>query len=204
MTSKSDAELQSIIADTVNFVDDARLAVVWELEKRNQATDETELTKKAVLDKVATKQQQEQENKDNFKSPADLPTKIKSAAYLIYGSLAVGLIKSILIEQMTSVKILSDPKNLTIGLLTIGLIGFFAYMISVGKNWARITFLVLFIIGLLGLPFMISNDFKMSAIIGAISVVQALMQLFALIILFRGQANNWYKEQKIKTAPNKG
>ncbi|TXD71121.1 hypothetical protein ESU54_17675 [Aequorivita antarctica] len=105
---------------------------------------------------------------------------------------------------MTNQKILSDPKSLTIGIITIVIIGFLGYKIGKGKNWARITLLVLFVIGMLGFPLIISNEFQMSPLIGIVSIAQMLIQLYVLIILFSGQSNEWFKKQKIKTTPNNG
>ena len=132
----------------------------------------------------------------------EVPKKIKQASILVYVSLLIGLIKSVLYETMTDQKMLSDPKSLTIGILTILIIGFFGYKIGKGKNWARITLLVLFIIGMLGVPFIIMTEFQMNPIIGIVSVVQMLIQLYVLIILCSGESKNWFKEQRIKTTPN--
>ena len=135
---------------------------------------------------------------------SEIPKKIKQAAKLVYLSLLVGLIKSVLYETLTTQNMLSDPKSLTIGIITILLIGFLGYMIGQGKNWAKITFLVLFIIGMIGYPFIVLNEFQTSSVIGVVSIVQMLIQLYVLIILFRGEPKEWFKEQKIKTTPNKG
>lgn len=131
----------------------------------------------------------------------EVPKKIKQAAILVYVSLLVGLIKSILYETMTNQKMLSDPKSLTIGIVAIIIIGFFGYKIGQGKNWARITLLVLFIIGMLSFPFIILNEFQMSPIIGVVSSVQMLIQLYVLVILFTGQSKEWFKKTENKNYP---
>lgn len=94
---------------------------------------------------------------------SEIPKKIKQAANLVYLSLLVGLIKSVLYETMTTQKMLSDPKSLTIGIITILIIGFLGYMIGQGKNWARITLLVLFMIGMTGFPFIVLTEFNTSS-----------------------------------------
>lgn len=133
---------------------------------------------------------------------SEIPKKIKQAANLVYLSLLVGLIKSTLYETMTNQKILADPKSLVIALITILIIGFLGFKISQGKNWARIILLVMFILGMIAYPFIIIAEFQMNSLIGIVSIVQMLIQLYVLIILYSGEAKEWFKAQKLKTIPN--
>lgn len=103
------------------------------------------------------------------------PKKIKQAANLIYLSLLVGLIKSLLYETMTTQKMLSDPKPLTVVIITLLFLGWLGYMIGKGKNWARITFLILCLVGMLGYPFIVINEFQTIPLIGIVSIVQMLI-----------------------------
>ena len=126
----------------------------------------------------------------------EVPKKVKLAEYLVYVTLVIGLIKSALYEMLTSQKILTEPKALIIWIITIIIIAFFGFEIGKGKNWARITFLVLFIIGaLMNYPILIA-EFKMSLIIGIISIIQILIQLYILIILFTGESKEWFSKIK--------
>ena len=129
-----------------------------------------------------------------------IPKKLKQAANLVYLSLLVGLIKSVMYETMTTQKMLSDPKSLSIGVFTILIIGFFGYMIGKGKNWARITLLVFFIIGMIAYPFSVLIEFQTNSIIAIVSIVQMLIQLYVLIILFSGEPKKWFKEKKVHDA----
>ena len=126
---------------------------------------------------------------------SEIPKKVKQSAYMVYASLGVGLIKSGLYETLTTQKILSDSTSLTVGIVTILLIGLLGYMIGQGKNWARITLLILFVIGMIGYPFIVLTEFRANSIIGIVSVIQMLIQLYVLIILFSGKTNDWFKHQ---------
>nr|WP_314838585.1 hypothetical protein [uncultured Flavobacterium sp.] len=126
----------------------------------------------------------------------EVPKKVKQASNLVYLSLVLGLIKMVLYEILTSQKMLTQPKALTIGIITIAILAFFGFKIGEGKNWARITFLVLFIIGIISFPFSLLNEFKMSPIIGIASVIQMLIQLYILIILFTGESKEWFSKNK--------
>jgi hypothetical protein len=130
---------------------------------------------------------------------SEIPKKIKLAANLIYLSLFVGFIKSVSYETLTNQKMLSDPQALTVGIVTIILIGLLAYAIGQGKNWSRITLLILFILGMLGYPLLVLNEFQTNPIIGIVSIVQMGIQLYALIILFSGESKEWFKDQKLKS-----
>ncbi|WP_456314154.1 hypothetical protein [Pseudomonas shirazensis] len=128
----------------------------------------------------------------------EVPKKVKLAEYLVYFTLVIGLIKSALYEILTSQKMLTELKTLIIGIITIIIIAFFGFEIGKGKNWARITFLVLFIIGtLMSYPLLI-NEFKMSLIIWIISIIQILIQLYILIILFTGESKEWFSKIESK------
>jgi uncharacterized membrane protein len=81
------------------------------------------------------------------------------------------------------------------------IIGFLGFKIGQGKNWARITLLVVFIIPMIGYPFLVFGEFLMSPFIGIVSIAQMLILLYALILLFSREAQEWYKEQKVKTEP---
>lgn len=124
------------------------------------------------------------------------PATFKKAAMLVYASLAVGLVKASMYEFLTSTKMLSDPNNLMIGLLTIGIIGFLGYQAGEAKNWARITFLVMFILGAFMMPSMVMNEFNTVPIIGMVTLIQSALQIYALYILFSGESKIWFKEQK--------
>lgn len=71
-----------------------------------------------------------------------IPETISNAAKLIYASLAIGIVNSVIMEISTSYNNISDPQNLIITVLSVGIIAFLAYKISFGKKWARTTFLV--------------------------------------------------------------
>jgi hypothetical protein len=124
------------------------------------------------------------------------PNTFKNAVKLVYFSLIVGLIKATLYEFLTPTKMLSNPTMLTVGVLTLVIIGFLGYMAGEAKNWARITFLVMFILGSFMMPSIIMEEFRTVPIIGITTLLQTALQLFALIILFNKESRNWFKHLK--------
>jgi hypothetical protein len=68
--------------------------------------------------------------------------------------------------------------------------------ISKGKNWARITFLVLFILGSLPSIPLVLGEFTRSPVLGAFSLVQIVLQVIALYIVFTKPGAVWFKKQE--------
>jgi hypothetical protein len=60
-----------------------------------------------------------------------------------------------------------------------------------GKNGARVTFAVLFVPGLV--PWLLVDEFSASVLAGLTSLVIATLQMFALVLLFRRESNEWFK-----------
>lgn len=123
------------------------------------------------------------------------PLIVKMAVYLLYASLGVGVLKLILNLSSISSSILI---GFSIIILVIILAVFYIliFNISSGRNWSRITMFLLFLIGL---PFNISLLFKeitTNIFLSILSISQILLQLIALILLFQGASNNWFKYQK--------
>ena len=81
---------------------------------------------------------------------------------------------------------------LGIGVFVLGIMLWLVYMIAKGRNWARITFLVLFLVGLpWSIPALLSSfsAYPFSAILG---ISQILLQVVALVLLFGAEARHWF------------
>jgi hypothetical protein len=72
----------------------------------------------------------------------------------------------------------------------------YSYLISAisnGKNWARICFLVIFLIGICYAIFDLSTYFSGSIFRDIVKVLQDLMQITALAALFAPNSNRWFE-----------
>lgn len=137
------------------------------------------------------------------------PQKVNTAVKLLYASLGLGIISSVLfppgLDEVSSFdSALNDSLFIffTAG-LTFGLTWLLIYMIGKGKNWARITFLVFFIIGIplsiVTFPlFLLLSDTPV--IDGSLFLVQTGMDLVALVFLFQGESSAWFKALKQSNA----
>ncbi|MBI1905595.1 MAG: hypothetical protein HYS20_05040 [Rhodocyclales bacterium] len=126
-------------------------------------------------------------------SAAQKPQSVSTAVNLLWASLAVGLVKMLMDFVHLSGMAPAAFTNFVL-VFTFALIGFLIFKISAGKNWARITFLVLFIIGVLPtIPIML-GECSRSAVLGALSVAQVGLQAYALFLLFSQPGAGWFRK----------
>jgi hypothetical protein len=126
-------------------------------------------------------------------SPAQRPQPVGTAVNLLWASLAVGLVKAV-IEYSYLITQASTAFTNFVLFFTFALIGLLIFKISAGKNWARITLLVLFIIGVLPTLLIVLSEFSRSPMVGAISVAQIGLQGYALFLLFTHPGGAWFRK----------
>lgn len=123
------------------------------------------------------------------------PSQINTAVNLLWASLAIGFVKSIMDMQHLG----SQASPAFINFILISVIAVMALLIvfiSKGKNWARITFLVLFILGSLPSIPLVLGEFTRSPVLGAFSLVQIVLQVVALYMVFTKPGGLWFKKQE--------
>ena len=130
-------------------------------------------------------------------SSLEKPVLVTNAANLFYASIGVGVIKAILDLARVAAGVPVWFTVLTI-IVTFGIMIFLIVKISAGRNWARITMLVLFLIGL---PFsipLVLQEFSANFFVAILSIAQIILQAIALVFLFQQPSNAWFKYQKSK------
>jgi hypothetical protein len=130
------------------------------------------------------------------------PKTIKIALQLLWGSLAIGLINTIInwnesIAQMTQPMTMDKELfSVIVASSTFFILSWLFYMISTGRNWARITFLCLYLIGLpFSVPQLISL-IEQAPLKVILAILISIFQLISLIILFSNTGNVWFKAHK--------
>jgi len=121
------------------------------------------------------------------------PKSVGTAVTLLWASLGVGLVKMLL--DLTHMSAMA-PAAFTIFVLafTFAILIFLIFMISAGRNWARITFLIMSVIGtVLTLP-VVLDEFGRAPLVGVLSVLQILLQVYALFLLFTRSGNAWFRK----------
>ena len=197
----SDIQLQDIIDNREDYVDEMILAAINELDKRNANKTEIEEIKQNIELRVDSKELYElkrKEQRDNrLKVPTNLPKEIRTAAYLLYLSTAIGIIAMVFLSVKYSVGINIGELSITVPEFAIML--FVAYMIHAGYKWARNLFIGLFLIGMIIQLGSISH-----MPISPLNMSQIVLQIMAIYFLFTANVRKWYKEheREFKTTTN--
>lgn len=120
------------------------------------------------------------------------PSQVKNAVYLLYATLVMGVVSSILN--------LSDPGvqaslgfALVAMVITFAILLFNVTMISRGRNWARMVYLVLYVIGLPRSIVFLLQMLPSNTLTALIGTVQAILQLVAIVLLFQKPSSVWFK-----------
>ena len=125
----------------------------------------------------------------------DPPSLLVAAVNLIYVTLALGVLR-FLLEFSRMTRTADASFVVTVSLVGFGVSGGLAYMIGRGRNWARLVFTALFVIGL---PFSVTpllESLQYSLFSGLLGVAQVVAQAVALVFLFNGEVTSWFKSAK--------
>ncbi len=119
------------------------------------------------------------------------PRVAQAAVYLLYAALLPNLAQAALLGSVP----VSVPALLSAALLT-GFSALLIYHISRGSNWARMSYLVVFIFSCLSLPSLLEAlDSATGAMLamGSAGLIASLFELSALIMLFSSASNDWFR-----------
>ena len=103
----------------------------------------------------------------------------KKSADLIYlsGALGIG-------NLIWSYDTLDSGIKIFIALISVAFIFGIGYLVSKGTEWIKYFLLVILILGLLSFPLIIA-DLKSEPVIGTINIFQTILQIWALVLLFK-------------------
>lgn len=118
------------------------------------------------------------------KKNAGMPREVAFGVWLNAATLLLGALKLVLLP-------ITGP--LWIGLFSLGVVAVLTVAVAKGLNWARITLLVLFLLGLPLIFFIRDLLLREGAASVAILFVQTIAQLVALVLLFRPASNAWFR-----------
>ena len=126
-----------------------------------------------------------------IKNISDIPTKVTIAAKLFYVVVGIGITRAILtIFRHVDVR---SPHFIiyTKILIYVGSL-FLIYQLGKGKNWARVSMVVIFIIciPLVILPTFAS--FAHSPTDSSLAILQTILYIIALVLLFHRNSSNWF------------
>ena len=123
------------------------------------------------------------------------PPQVAAAVLLLVSSLVVGGIRAVF--DLTGK--VSGAAFVVALLILVGFLGVFFFFVNksaAGRNWARITLLVLLV---LQLPFAVLSsiaEVRTNPMHGAVSIVIAVLQLLGVVLLFTKNSNLWFRRIK--------
>ena len=123
-------------------------------------------------------------------SPAR-PREVSTATRLSIASLALGVLVDALLWRFL-ISTASVSFTLTVQILTVALLGWLIYKVWQGRNWARITLLIFWLLGLLFWVPTLSKFFEVSPTAGCVNVAQAILQGVALYLVFSSPGRTWF------------
>jgi hypothetical protein len=136
------------------------------------------------------------EVKETFMETANTPERpqsVRTAMNCLWLSVAIGAVK-LLMELPYLKTIAPAPFTDFVLIVVFALMVFLIFRIYAGKNWARVTFLVLFVIGILPTLPTMQSEFVRSPLLGTLSIVQAGLQIYALFLLFSKPGSGWFRK----------
>jgi FtsH-binding integral membrane protein len=129
-------------------------------------------------------------------SSMEKPIEVTRAVQLLYASLGIGIVKVVFDFARLSSEI-SLMFILFVMILTFGLLFFFIWKISDGRNWARIVFLILFLLGLpISIPIYL-EEIGRNLFLATLTSIQIIIQIVAIYLMFMKKSNPWFRVRKV-------
>lgn len=120
------------------------------------------------------------------------PLQVRWAANYLWASIAVGGVTAMLeLQSIENTSIEWWTWLFPAGVLLV--MALFTLAINAGINWARILFLVLFVIGALPYFFALAEMFAHSALTATLSLAQLFLQASAIYLVFTKPGSQWYR-----------
>ena len=124
----------------------------------------------------------------------DRPTSIRIATAFLWIAIAIQFILSSVVGTAFLSLI-----SLLVSLGIAGLSAYIVYKIFMGKNWARITYAIVFVL----IPILNNGSVtkfielvKAVPILGVGKIIIILLEIVAIVLLFTFSSNNWFRKQK--------
>ena len=123
------------------------------------------------------------------------PKKVQTAVTILYVTLGIGILRAV-IEASANAEMAGVGFLMFVTLVVFAFMAFLIAKIGGGKNWARITFLVLFLLGLLPSILPLLRSFDINPLSGFLGLAQIVLQILALVFLFQQESGDWFKAHK--------
>lgn len=120
------------------------------------------------------------------------PSQVTLALQLLWGSVGLGVFEFLFrwpnIDNAAPLSFV-----LVVAIATTALVSWLIVMIGRGRNWARIVYLVVFLLGVPLIAFGLTEELTRRPVIGLINLAQMALQAVALVLLFRPPGSSWFR-----------
>ncbi len=127
------------------------------------------------------------------------PRQVSTALRLLWTSLGLGLVTSALDWSYVGA-VASAGFTVAVLLVVLGLTAFLIVKMGAGRNWARITFLVLFLAGAAPYVPNLIAMYGRSLLTGTVSLLQLVLQIVALYLLFTRPGADWFRRTRVASS----
>lgn len=127
--------------------------------------------------------------------PSGRPAIVGKAVKLLYATLGLGVLQAVL-EFRTVAQQVPVVYILFVWAVVLGAMGFVIHQIGSRQNWARILWLILFILVLPFWALPLLHFLFVTPLYGLIGLLQLVGQAVALVMLFQKPSNEWFRKPK--------
>jgi len=129
------------------------------------------------------------------------PKEIRLGIRCLWAALAMGLINSI-VHIFRFGTLVSPVILCSTFVLTFLFSAFFLYKISQGRNWARVIYLILLLLGIANTLSGLADEFSRDPVMAAISALRVIVLLYAMYLLFTYPSDAWFEGcKKLAASP---
>ena len=131
-------------------------------------------------------------------SRGERPEAVRTAVTLLYATLGLGVVRS----ALEGARLAAETSAVAFGaiaLFSLALTAFLTYMAGRRRNWARITLLVLFLIGVPLSVKPLAASLIAAPVSGLLGLAQVVLQVVALVLLFRPASSAWFRRSRAES-----
>ena len=127
------------------------------------------------------------------------PQSVIMGAKLLYAAIIVSFLRGIVVTpQIGAAENIPAASVLLVLFFLSATLWFFVYKIAQGRNWARILYLILFVLGNGFTIFPLIASVAKHPVSGLLGIGQAVLELIGMVMLFSVTSNQWFKLSRIK------
>jgi hypothetical protein len=127
------------------------------------------------------------------------PKSIIASRNILYATIFLYIIYCFMGEFNSGLHNFSDKAGITATITTLIILLLCVRQIGFGHKWARILFLVFFVLQALAMPRYLPFIFNSSLALGFLFILQILLEILALYFLFSKNSTDWFNSFKKDT-----